>query len=73
MNSGDIFVRDARKDDCEIIALFNEAMALETEGIRLEPLTIRTGVRAVLDDPSKGLYNVAERRRQDRRVSEADQ
>ncbi len=64
MNSGDIFVRDARKDDCEIIALFNEAMALETEGLRLEPLTIRAGIRAVLDDPSKGRYYVAERRRQ---------
>jgi GNAT superfamily N-acetyltransferase len=54
-------VRGARAEDVEALARFNEAMALETEGIRLDPATIRAGVRAVLDDPSRGLYLVAER------------
>ena len=61
MSSNDITVRDAAPGDAEVLALFNEAMALETEGIRLDPAAIRAGVRAVLDDPSKGRYLVAER------------
>jgi len=56
----EITIRDARSADVEVIALFNEAMALETEGLRLDPATIRSGVRAVIDDPSRGRYYVAE-------------
>lgn len=56
-----IRMRDARVEDAETIALFNEAMALETEAIRLDPAVVRAGVRAVLDDPAKGRYFVAER------------
>ncbi len=37
----------------------NERMAWETEGKRLDPETLRRGVRAVLDDPAKGFYLVA--------------
>lgn len=61
MQGTDITVRDARGDDAEILAIFNEAMALETEGLRLDPLAIRAGVRAVIADPAKGRYHVAER------------
>lgn len=61
MSSSDITVRYAFPSDVEVLALFNEAMALETEGIRLDPAVIRAGVRAVLEDPSKGRYLVAER------------
>ena len=61
METNEITVRDARLKDAEIIALFNEAMALETEGLRLDPGVIRAGVEAVLRDPSKGRYFVAER------------
>jgi len=35
-------------------------MALDTEQIRLNPETIRAGVKAVLDEPSRGRYLVAE-------------
>lgn len=35
-------------------------MALETEGMQLDPETVRLGVGAVLLDPSKGTYYVAE-------------
>ncbi|HVR76620.1 MAG TPA: GNAT family N-acetyltransferase [Planctomycetota bacterium] len=54
-------VRDARPEDAEALARFNEAMALETEGVHLDPSAVRAGVRAVLEDPSKGRYIVAER------------
>ncbi len=53
-------VRDARAEDVEAIAGFNEAMARETEDVRLDAATIRAGVKAVLDDPGKGRYFVAE-------------
>ena len=57
-------VRFARAEDVETIALFNEAMALETEDVRLVPATIRKGVAAVLEDASRGRYLVAERNRE---------
>ncbi len=61
MEKPEITVRAARTDDAEGLARFNEAMARETEGVRLDPATIRAGVRAVLEDPGKGRYFVAER------------
>jgi len=61
MDDPNITVREARLDDSEIIARFNEAMALETEGVRLESATIRAGVASVFADPSRGRYFVAER------------
>jgi len=65
----DLAIRYARADDAEPIADGNLAMALETEGKRLDPDTVRRGVQAVLDDPAKGFYLVAEHReREDRRV-----
>jgi ribosomal protein S18 acetylase RimI-like enzyme len=59
-NEPKITVRDARADDAETIACYNEAMARETEDLRLDPATIRAGVKAVIDDPGKGKYFVAE-------------
>ncbi len=53
-------IRDAAPADAEIIARFNSAMAEETEGRPLQPDTIREGVAAVLGDPAKGRYWVAE-------------
>ena len=45
--------------EAETIAAFNIALALETEGKKLDPPTVLAGVRAVLTDPSKGQYFVA--------------
>lgn len=53
--------RAATLDDSEAIQAFNIAMALETEGKSLCPETISRGVRALIEDPSKGFYLVAER------------
>jgi ribosomal protein S18 acetylase RimI-like enzyme len=53
-------IRRATPADAETIALFNEAMAVETEGKTLDPATIRAGVRALLVRPDLGFYLVAE-------------
>ena len=55
-----IRVRKGRRDDVSTIVGFQLRMALETEGIHLDRATVRRGVRAVFDDPTKGCYWVAE-------------
>jgi ribosomal protein S18 acetylase RimI-like enzyme len=55
-----ISLREATASDAAVIAAFNAAMAKETEGITLDPKRLAAGVRAVLDDRSKGFYLVAE-------------
>lgn len=57
---GEMQVRIAEVRDIEIIAELNTAMAWETEQKRLDPATIRRGIRAVLDDSDYGFYVVAE-------------
>ena len=54
-------IRVAQASDVETIAQFNEQIAQETEDKTLDPETIRTGVRALLDDPDRGFYLLAER------------
>jgi GNAT superfamily N-acetyltransferase len=54
-------IRRAEPVDADIIAAFNQAMAVETEGRRLDGATLAAGVRAVLRDPARGLYYLAER------------
>jgi RimJ/RimL family protein N-acetyltransferase len=58
----DIQVRIAEIGDIEIIAELNTAMAWETEQKRLDPATIRRGIRAVMDDSDYGFYVVAEQK-----------
>ena len=53
-------IRDANPDDLEFIARGNEAMALETEHMRLDPETVRLGVGQALRDPAHGRYFIAE-------------
>lgn len=55
-----ITIRDATSDDAAIIAEFNIRMAMETESRPLPPELIGAGVGAVLGDPAKGRYWVAE-------------
>jgi len=54
-------VRPARLADLDTLTAFNQAMAWESERIRLRPRVLRAGVKAVLTDPSKGRYLVAHR------------
>lgn len=57
---GEFSIRDARPSDADTIAEFNVKMAMETEGRPLDPELINPGVRAVLEDSSRGRYWVAE-------------
>src|SRR6188768_2874549 len=53
-------VRLATKDDIQALVGFNQAMALETEGRKLEASVLTPGVAAVFEDTNKGFYVVAE-------------
>lgn len=57
-----IVVRKAERKDVEAIAGFNMKLALETEGKKLDIETVVNGVAAVVKDPHKGFYIVAETR-----------
>lgn len=49
----------AQKEDAPALVEFNQAMALETEGKRLETNILQSGVEAVFNDDRKGFYVVA--------------
>ena len=53
-------IRQATLEDADRIVLFNQAMARETEGRILDRATLREGVRAILEEPERGRYYVAE-------------
>jgi GNAT superfamily N-acetyltransferase len=53
-------IRRATADDADSLVEFNQAMALETEGKELDPMVLKSGVKAVFQDESKGFYVVAE-------------
>lgn len=53
-------IRLAERGDIAAIAEWNRAMAWETEQKRLDPQVLLRGVTAVLDEPRRGFYLVAE-------------
>lgn len=54
-------IRPAGAADVPRLRDWAVAMALETEHKRLDPATVEAGIRAVLDEPRRGAYFVAER------------
>ena len=52
--------RTASLEDAASLVIFNQAMAMETEGKQLDPETLKKGVESVFDDVKKGFYVVAE-------------
>jgi GNAT superfamily N-acetyltransferase len=56
----DITIRRALPADGPVIADFNLRLAQETEGLRLDDARVQAGVAALLNDPAKGVYYVAE-------------
>ena len=52
--------RGANESDATAIVEFQLAMAMETEGMRLDRAVCSAGIAAVFDDPAKGRYFVAE-------------
>ena len=55
-----MIIRIAKAADAGSLVEFNQAMALETEGKRLDPQILESGVTAVFQDERKGFYAVAE-------------
>ncbi|MCG3173274.1 MAG: hypothetical protein GMKNLPBB_01452 [Myxococcota bacterium] len=53
-------IRRAGAGDISLVADFNQKLALETEGKKLDTARVTAGVRAVLDDPSRGFYLIAQ-------------
>jgi GNAT superfamily N-acetyltransferase len=62
----DTKIREARVIDSQVIAEFNLRMAWETEQRRLDLERVGRGVAALLSDPAKGTYYVAEVQKADR-------
>jgi GNAT superfamily N-acetyltransferase len=56
-----IVIRNATVDDIERMAGWAVAMAWETEQKKLDPDTVRKGIRAVFDQPGRGGYFIADR------------
>jgi GNAT superfamily N-acetyltransferase len=56
----DIHVRRADESDAPTVTVFNQRLAEESEGHRLDPPTVAAGVLAALRDESRALYFVAE-------------
>jgi GNAT superfamily N-acetyltransferase len=54
-------IRRATPADAVVVARFNAALAWESEHKRLDPGVLAAGVAAVLADPAKGFYVLAER------------
>lgn len=57
-----LVIRRAEPEDVETVADFNIKMAEETEGRKLDRVTVLKGVKAAIDDPQKGFYLIAEKR-----------
>ncbi len=58
--TNEIHIRKATQTDAERIADFNRKMALETEGIKLNPEVILAGTCRMIQDQNRGFYLVAE-------------
>ena len=57
-------IRRAAVGDAAIVTEFNAQLAFETEGLALTRTQLREGVEAVLADPARGIYWLAEVNRQ---------
>ncbi|MGQ9918879.1 MAG: hypothetical protein ACUVS7_15835 [Bryobacteraceae bacterium] len=56
-----IVIREAGPGDADFLVRGNASMALETEHLSLDLDRLRAGVHALFEDPSRGLYYIAER------------
>lgn len=55
-----IAIRKAEVSDIETLVGFQINLALETENIKLDRPTLQDGMRSLFNDPSKGMYYVAQ-------------
>lgn len=56
-----VTIRRATLDDAPVICDFNRRLALESEGKTLDPGVLGAGVAALLNDPARGVYFVAQK------------
>lgn len=68
-----MFIRQATSKDAVVVAEFNRKLAWESEHLRLNSKTVARGVKAVLKDPAKGLYFLAECKNADGKTEIAGQ
>lgn len=61
MQTAALSIHYATLSHLEPIVHFQLAMAMESEGLALDVERVKRGVRAVLEDPAKGRYLVAEK------------
>ncbi len=61
MTAEGVTVRRATEDERDRIVLFNQAMAREAEGRELDRARLEKGVAAVLGDPERAVYFLAEK------------
>ena len=59
-NQAHINLRQANIDDLQSLVEFNQAMAMETEQLSLDPETLTKGVQTLLEQPQRGFYLVAD-------------
>jgi GNAT superfamily N-acetyltransferase len=60
MSNEAVRVRPAESGDAESIVEFNQELARESEGLILPSETVSPGVEALLADPGRGCYFIAE-------------
>ena len=54
-----ITIQKALPNHIDILIDFQQRLAYESEGVRLDASTLREGMEAMFDDPAKGLYYIA--------------
>ena len=60
MSNFQLNVREAEYPDVAILKLFNQNMALETEGKRLDGQVLEKGIKGFLENDRHGFYLIAE-------------
>ena len=60
MATSEITIREATRDDVDMLVSFQRSLALETEDKRLDPNLLHRGVVAILCSPERGFYLVGE-------------
>ncbi len=55
-----ISIREAKQKDLSILVDFQQRLADESEGVKLDGKILSAGLQAMFDDPAKGIYYVVE-------------
>jgi GNAT superfamily N-acetyltransferase len=55
-----ITIRLAKQEDSRYIIGFQQQMAMETEGVKLDATILTEGLNRLFEDPAKGKYYIAE-------------